>query len=205
MNAPIKLIKGFLSKEESESMIRHIDHLEETKPGRFRYGPENPMVFMEFGKDFDRYGVTEDDLQRHGTRKLHELEILEQSARLQIVSVFKRIVETIYSEFDEPDELYVNECRIAKYYPGVTVPIHSDTDDGFSSHLKYSAIVYFNTMTKGGGEVVFMDHDYSHSPEQGDLVLFPCLEGGYHKVTEILETRYSIALWCTDRPELALC
>ena len=201
----IKLIKEFLTESEAASMVRHIDYLEETKPGRFRYEDGHPMVFMEFGRDFDRLEGSKIDLERHSTRELHGLNILEGSVRSEILSIFTRAIAEIKAKFNEADNLYVNEFRIAKYYPGVTVPAHSDTDDGFSSHLKYSSVMYFNTMTDGGGEVVFMDHDYSHCPEAGDLIIFPCFEGGYHKVTEIFETRYSIAMWCTDQPELALC
>ena len=204
MNVPIKLIKEFLTGAEAASMVGHIDHLEKSKPGRFRYEDGHPMMFMEFGMDFDRLGGSEIDLQRHGARKLHGLDILNDLAKKEIVSHFNRVINKIKIEFNEPSPLYVNEFRIAKYYPGVTVPIHSDTDDGFSSHLKYSSVMYFNTMTDGSGEVVFIDHNYSHCPEAGDLIIFPCFEGGYHKVTEIFETRYSIAMWCTDRPELAL-
>jgi hypothetical protein len=205
MDVPIRLIKGFLSPEETISIIKHIDGLEVSHPDGFRYDLRDPMVFMEFGKDFERpEGVSEIDMQRHSLRKLHGLDTLDLLPRDALVYHFNRVIARIRNDFNELRDLYVNEFRIAKYHPGVTVTLHSDDDEGFSSHLKYSAVLYLNTMHRGGGKISFVDHGYSHLPEDGDLLIFPSLEGGYHEVTEILETRYSIAVWLTDQPELAL-
>lgn len=205
MDVPIRLIKGFLTKEQAESMIKHIDALEMAKPEEFQYDSDDTMVYMEFGKDVERpKDVREIEIKRHSMRKLHTLDILEDEPRVKIVDHFERVMEEMKSSFDDPENLYVNEFRIAKYYPGGFIGLHIDTDEGFSSHLRYSSIIYLNTMTKGGGEITFTDHGYTYSPEEGDLIIFPCREGGYHEVTEVLETRYSLAMWCTNQQPLAM-
>jgi predicted 2-oxoglutarate/Fe(II)-dependent dioxygenase YbiX len=70
-------------------------------------------------------------------------------------------------------------------------------------HIKYSGIVYLNTMTNGG-ELHFEASNYSYKPEAGDLVLFPSHEGGRHGVNRIDEVRYSFLMWMTDLDHLAL-
>ena len=202
MNVPIKVINNFLNTYECKSMVEHIDLLEDEKPEEFLH---DPRIFMEFGKNLEQIGYrSESDIPDHVVRNLHTLDVLSEEMRTEIVLYFKRAIEEIKKQFKYTDELYVSEFRVTKYYPGVTVTLHSDNDEGLSDHLKYSSIIYMNTMTLGGGELSFSDHNYIHHPKAGDLIIFPCLEGGYHEVKTIHETRYSIAMWCTDRQDLAL-
>ena len=205
MNVPIKLIKEFLTEAEARSMIDYVDHLEKTKPGRSRHGFDDPMMFIEFGKDVERPANVRDiEVDRHNARVLHGLDILDDQPKADIINYFSKVIAEIQKVFNDSDALYVNEFRIAKYYSGGAIELHSDNDEGFSSHLRYSAIIYLNDMTKGGGKISFVDHGYTYCPQRGDLLVFPCLDGGYHEVTEIFETRYTIALWCTDNAALAL-
>ena len=204
MDAPIKLIKGFLTKEETTLMIKYIDELEANKPEEFQYdSPE--MVYMEFGKDVERPAdVRAIEVKRHSMRVLHGLDALDDAPKSEIVRHFNRVISEMQKAFEDTRALHVNEFRIAKYYPGGSINLHSDNDEGFSSHLSYSSIIYLNTMTNGGGEISFVDHGYTYCPEEGDLIIFPCKEGGYHEVSEVLETRYSLAMWVTAQAALAL-
>jgi hypothetical protein len=185
-------------------MIGYIDELEANKPKEFQYDSEQ-MVYLEFGKDVERpTDVREIELKRHSMRTLHDLDTLDEQPRAEVVEQFNRVIREMQNAFGGSDELYVNEFRMAKYYPGGSINLHSDHDEGFSSHLSYSSIVYLNTMTKGGGKISFVDHGYTYCPEEGDLIIFPCKEGGYHEVDEVLETRYSLAMWVTKQSALAL-
>lgn len=204
-DVPIRLLKGFLTQDQTRSMVEHIDALEARSAEKFRHDCDGTMVYMEFGKDVERpKDVRDIEVLHHSQRTLHTLDDLDSQPRLEIVNHFNRVMAAMKSEFSEPNEVYVNEFRIAKYYPGGTIELHIDTDEGFSSHLDYSAIIYLNTMTDGGGQITFTDHGYTYSPEEGDLIIFTSTEGGYHKVTEVLQTRYSLALWCTTKENYAL-
>jgi hypothetical protein len=189
MNAPIKVIKNFIQEPEIGLMIEYIDHLEKTHIEKFSVYQDGKRLSLQFGVDPFPYN------------KSNDLSLLEDKKEL-ITSYFKRVVDTTKKEFDLVQDIYVCFFWLAKQYRGAWHDKHEDTDSGYNPHIKYSGLIYLNTMTRGG-ELYLEDFGYTYKPEAGDLVLFPS-HGTYHQVHEILETRYSLPIWMTDLESMAL-
>ena len=185
MDAPIKVIKHFISKEEIQAMIAYIDLLERTKKDKFVIWEIGRRLALQFGVDYTHEKSSHPDLELLGDGKEW------------IKDYFSRVIETIKTIFDVPDELYMSSFWFAKQYSGAVVAPHEDTDSGYNMHYKYSGVLYLNTMTDGG-ELFFDQYDHYHRPEAGDLVLFPSQGTGMHRVDRISETRYSLVFWITD-------
>jgi hypothetical protein len=191
--APIKIVKNFLTEQEISSMIDYIDYLEKNKLEEFASDHGGKRLALQFGKELNDYY----DAWTHLNLDL----IAEKRDVLQ--DYFQRVVQETEANYDIPAKLSVCVLWIAKQYPGAIVEVHQDTDDGKSMHIKYSGIVYLNTMTNGG-ELHFEASGYSYKPEAGDLILFPSHEAGRHGVNKIDEVRYSFLMWMSYLDDLAL-
>jgi hypothetical protein len=193
MDAPIKVIKGFIEEPEIRLLVDYIDYLEKNHLEEFASDHGGKRLALQFGKELNDYY----DRWTHLNLDL----VAEKREALQ--EYFSRIIKEIKSTFTVAEELHPCVLWIAKQYPGAIVEVHQDTDYGKSMHIKYTGSLYLNTMTNGG-ELYFEDFDYTYKPEAGDLVIFPSHEAGMHGVHEINEVRYSILLWMTDLDHLAL-
>jgi 2OG-Fe(II) oxygenase superfamily len=191
IDAPIKVIKNFVSEEELQTMIEYIDLLEGTISDKFIKWQENKRLALQFGVDFCHPKSSHSDLQLLSDREK------------EIDSYFFKVIEAMKITFDVRNELYMSSFWLAKQYPGAVVGQHEDTDSGYNMHYKYSAVLYLNTMVDGG-ELIFYKYDYRHKPAAGDLVLFPSQETGMHAVEEISEVRYSLVFWMTDDQSLSI-
>jgi hypothetical protein len=191
MDVPIKVIKNFISSEETDVLIEYIDFLEETKLDSFTSYQAGKRLALQFGIDASPYHSSHLDL-----------DLFEDKKEL-VTSYFKKVVNITKKKFDLAQDIYVCSFWVAKQYNGATIDEHEDTDSGYNSHLEYSGIIYLNTMIDGG-DLHFSELDYIYKPEAGDLVLFPSQGTGYHEVREIFETRYTLPIWMTKDKTFSL-
>ena len=185
MDAPIKVIKNFVSKEKLQAMIDYIDLLESTMSDKFIKWQDGRRLALQFGVDYI-----------HEKSSHPSLELLGDGEE-EVQTYFSKVIETVKTLFDVSEELHMSSFWFAKQYSGAIVNAHEDTDSGYNMHYKYSGVLYLNTMTDGG-ELFFAQYDHHHKPEAGDLVLFPSQGTGMHSVDRISETRYSLVFWMTD-------
>jgi hypothetical protein len=193
VDAPIKVIKNFIKEPEISSMIEYIDLQEQINISEFAIDQGGKRIALQFGKELnDNY-----DAWGHS-----DLSLIPEKREL-IQDYFRDIVSETKKGFTVEKDIHVCSFWLAKQYPGAVIESHQDTEGFKSLHLKYSAILYLNTM-KSGGELYFESFKYTYKPEAGDLVLFPSFEAGAHGVNEINETRYNLVLWMTYLDSLAI-
>ena len=181
----VKVVKNFISKDEINSMIEYIDHLEAKNLKEFGIYQEGKRLALQFGNDL-----------YHKTLSHLTLDLVFEKEK-QIMEYSQNAIAKAKQLFNYREDLYVCAFWFAKQYPGAKVPEHEDTDGGFNLHFKYSAILYLNEL-ESGGELSFLDLGYSYRPQAGDLVIFPSFGTGLHAVLEIPETRYSMPFWMTS-------
>ena len=191
MDAPIKIVKNFISDAECASLMEYIDMLEESMGDRFVKWQDGKRIALQFGKDLYHSGTSYETLEIMG------------SDREMLQDYFSKVVDATKNVFDDSAELHMSSFWVAKQYPESIVDSHEDTDNGYNTHFRYSGVLYLNTMDEGG-ELQFEKYEYAHVPEAGDLVLFPSQGTGNHKVTGIVQKRYSLVFWLTDVKEMAL-
>jgi hypothetical protein len=100
--------------------------------------------------------------------------------------------------------LYVTEYMLSRYNEGFFMNVHIDTEDG-KEHFKVSAVAYLNNDFVGG-DIVFPELKFRHSPKKGDLAIFASdLPDTVHGV-EVVKSgiRYAMPIWTTTNPELEL-
>lgn len=180
MNVPIKITKGFIKKSEISSLVDYIDRLESNELDKFASYKEGKRLALQFGEE-------------HEPKSYMTLDLIKEKQDL-IKQYFERVIDLTTNKFELLEVLYLCSFWIAKQYPGGDIEAHEDTDDGYSPHMDYSAVLYLST-AKSGGELHFIDLDYFYKPEAGDLIIFPSKGTGYHEVLNIKETRYSIPFW----------
>jgi hypothetical protein len=185
VDAPIKVIKEFISTKEICEIIEYIDMLESTMGDKFIKWQDGRRLALQFGVDYVHEKSSHPDLEFLG----------DGNGEMQ--NYFSKVIKTVKTVFDVPEDLHMSSFWFAKQYPGAIVNAHEDTDSGYNMHYKYSGVLYLNTMTDGG-ELFFAQYDHYHKPEAGDLVLFPSQGTGMHSVDRISETRYSLVFWMTD-------
>lgn len=194
MDAPITVIRDFVPQDEINSIVNRIDLLEKDNFDMFAKDQAGLRLALQVG------GVG-DHPDAHKGLGAH-LGMLSEDRPL-FEGYFQKVVQSVKDSFNIDKDLYMCSFWLAKQYPGATVPIHDDTDSGFSPQNNYSGIVYLNTM-QDGGDLSFVNFDYTYKPEAGSLVIFPSKEGGLHGVSRIDEIRYSLLFWMTFDKSKAL-
>jgi hypothetical protein len=182
---PIKVVENFLTKDEIQSMIDHINDVEENQPGEFNVYQDGKRLALKFGENL-----------YHKEKSRRTLDLLGEK-RDQVENYFHRLVDATKQSFGYNDDLYVCSFWLAKQYAGAEVEEHEDTDGLVNLHFRYSAVLYLNELDHGG-ELAFLAFNYSYKPKAGDLVIFPTYGTGMHAVFEIPETRYSLPFWMTN-------
>jgi hypothetical protein len=102
------------------------------------------------------------------------------------------------------DNLYIAEYMLSRYEKGFSMSVHIDTEDG-REYYTISAVIYLNNDFTGG-DVVFPNINFRHSPKKGDAALFLSdLQETMHGV-EVVDSgvRYVMPIWITDNPKNAL-
>jgi hypothetical protein len=197
VDAPIKVIKNSVPRAKLQGIVDYIDYIERSHPEACNLYQDGKRVSIQFGHDLN-YGKDPE------YKFFLNLELMaDLDKRKQVVDACLAVLAKTKDIFEVREELYVSAFWLAKQYPGATIPLHDDTDDGQNLQYIYSAIVYLNEVSTGG-ELSFVDLGYSHKPELGDMVIFPTQTTGGHTVAEILEDRYSLVLWLTSDKEFAI-
>jgi hypothetical protein len=171
-----------MSPIEIELLVSDIETLEQTTRESFVADESGFRLALQFGKD--------DSHPKSHASTGAVLSTLPRSESL-VRESFERVLLSVKKIFDVQEDLYMCAFWLGKQYPGATIPLHDDTDSGFSSHNKYSGIVYLNSM-EDGGDLFFPKFNFSYLPEEGSLITFPSREAGIHGVSKINKVRYSL-------------
>ena len=136
---------------------------------------------------------------------------IENSLRQMIVNSESEIMVSLLSKYIKKirevlnnENLYITEYMLSRYNPGFKMDLHSDLEDG-KDHFSVTAVAYLNN-DFSGGDIVFPDLDFRHSPKMGDLTLF---NSGSEKTShgvEVVKTgiRYAMPIWISENPDLEL-
>jgi hypothetical protein len=182
----IKVIKNFVDAQAASKLINSINLLEQTMPEEFSSYQDGKRLALQFGIDVHQLHNS-----HSGLTLLGEMEPLFREYCNQAVKATKDSFEV-----DPAAELFVCSLWLAKQYPGAVIPIHEDTESGHNDYFEYSAVLYLNAL-EDSGDLEFPDLGYTCRPAAGDLVIFPSKSTGMHRVSKILEDRYSMPLWLT--------
>jgi hypothetical protein len=181
------VLEEFITSDEANSYVDYI----ERNLRHFRTDPSGIRHAWMFGKD-----------------NLHTAKTSDQTALSDITDkltpLLKKAAEAARMTYGER-ELYTSMLWFAKQEPGAIVAGHTDGEDGSNTHVLYSGVLYLNDM-EDNGSLDFPNLDFSYTPRQGGLVLFPAIqdETYWHEVTSIEQNRYSLALWFTADPDFEL-
>lgn len=189
----IKVVSNFMDETEMKFWRDFNDEILETHKPHLAIFEDGTRPLLEFGIDRS---------DEHANVSHHTFDIISDVEH-RVRNVMDRVVSQAQESFRDSRELYVCSFWFAKQLPGAFVAEHEDTDDGYNTHFEYSAVLYLNTL-KRGGTLYFTEMDYDHTPVAGDLVLFKTQTVGRHKVNKISEDRYTIPMWITDNPKFAL-
>jgi len=183
----IKVIKNFLSPEETKFFIDYIDNIDDML--KEWNGAKFERKVLMFGKD--GYRKEKSDLT---LEKIKDIEPMLRS------DLFPRIEASVKEVYKNKKDLMVCAFYLAKQVAGGKIEEHVDNDGGANMQLKYGGVIYLNKM-KSGGELKFTKLGHKYTPEPGDLVVFPSRPPQYlHTVNEISEDRYSLPVWVTEYP-----
>lgn len=181
----IEVSSNFINREDCKSFIDFIN----TNQNIF-VGPLGRTV-LQFGFDDHRKNYTD---TVSGIESINNLAII----------YFNKIIKELKNIYNEDKELYIASFWLSKGMPGSRVRLHSDQEDGYNSHFKYSTISYFNSVDSGN-EIIFPNIGYKYSPVEGDMLSW--ISGdkdSIHEVPSVTETRYSMPIWVTDNPKYKL-
>jgi len=181
----IEISSNFINQKDCLKFIDFIDNNQESF-----IGPLGRTV-LQFGFDDHRKNY-KDNVS--GIEKINNLSVL----------YFNKIILELKDRYKDNNELYISSFWLSKSMPGSRVRLHSDQEDGYNSHFKYSTISYFNS-TGEGNELVFPNIGYTYSPIQGDMLSW--ISGdkdSIHEVPTVKDIRYSMPIWVTDNPKYKL-
>lgn len=143
---------------------------------------------------------------------LGQLELFEDNPNIKIINaddtkntidiLSRTIVQHIAKDFGFLRELELQKGYFTLWEPGSEAGLHIDSHAG-SENVIFSFVIYLNS-NFGGGEIYFPYQEFTHSPEAGDLVLFPSGGKEYaHQVNQIQNNnRYTIAGWYIQKGSL---
>lgn len=188
----IKVIPNFMEEHEMKFWRDYNDEILITKEPFLAIFEEGTRPILQFGID---------KCAEHNSH--HTLKIVSE-VESGLRNLFDRVVKATQNIFYDERNLYMSSMWFAKQLPGAMVEEHEDTDDGYNTQFEYSAVLYLNTLQKGG-ELIFTEFDdLAIKPIAGDLIVFKSIQGGMHKVNKIKEDRYTMPMWMTLDPKFAL-
>ena len=140
-------------------------------------------------------------IQKFGIDSWYEDSSVDISSLYDIRDLFfiyvKKLLKT-YRETFSDDQIYLDNLWFVKRFKDVGQPVHNDTDGGRNPQLKYSGILYLNSIARGG-EIKFPNIDYKYKPKAGSLILFPSRGSQWdHEVLPTFEQRYTIPIFFSD-------
>lgn len=189
----IKIIKNFLSVDDSNKIINYINRNVANSVPWMSDGSTPNFVYLENRFYKRRFGQDDEMRQYKPERSITALEEIEGI----IKDAVDRAKDSIKDLYRDDDPLYLTSLWLAKHLKGDFLTFHSDCGDGYQQHFAYSSVLYLNTVNDGG-ELEFPSFDLKIKPVAGDLVFF--LSKGadmFHKVNITNEERYTIPMWFT--------
>ena len=183
----IKVINDFISDNDVEKYIQYID----TNLEKFYRDPTGLRYAWMFGKDL--YHQSKSAWNTEGIADMMP----------ELLPIFDKVINEVRLQYDEP-EIHIASFWFGKQDPGAVIDGHYDVDDGSNTHMKYSGLIYLNSMGTDG-ELFFNNIPYTYEPKKADLVLFPSDgEEYWHEVEGISEERYTLLFWFTTQEEFKL-
>ena len=187
----IKIIKNFITKEDTELFINYINknlekfYVDPRSKGGNRYA-------YKFGKD----AVHADS--RHSLEELSEI-------KQEVLACAQKACQEAKSQFGYEGELFLSSFWMAKQDPGAVITYHKDTDQDNNLQFMYSGVLYLNTMPEYTGKLRFPELSFQYCPDESELIMFPSHGDEYtHGVDWISAERYSLAFWLTADKDFAL-
>jgi hypothetical protein len=182
------IIKNFISKEHSEIFINYMNKNEEW----FQKTGDGTIFNMYTGRDnHHKFETSFNDNKYDEIRDL-------------IVLYGKKIEDIVRDKFLVDYPIFLTQFWMTKRKPGTFGKFHNDNDDGKNNQIKFSGIIYLNTLLMGG-ELAFPKINYTYSPKMGDIVLFESGDEDFtHGVYPCNENRYVLPIWITDDKDYAL-
>jgi hypothetical protein len=114
-----------------------------------------------------------------------------------VESIGKKVEDAAKLQYED-DDVHLCNLWLSKHVPGAKLAFHHDIDHGLNPFIKYSLVLYLNTIEDGALKFPF--RQYSYKPNGGDLVMFKSgdmLNG--HQVDKISDYRYSIPMFLSDK------
>jgi hypothetical protein len=107
--------------------------------------------------------------------------------------------ERIYEYFPKEQYDIVSPARAQRQYPGCGgLRVHYDAE--YEKGMVMSIVIYIND-DYNGGNLKFVDYDFSIKPKAGAMLIFPPTEDYLHGVEEVLDgpSRYAIPAFVYTR------
>ena len=122
---------------------------------------------------------------------------IEAPKSKEINIIINKILEKTKEVTNSP-KLMIGDYVLSRYLPGFAIKNHVDTEIN-GEHFKQSMCLYLNNDFTGG-EIIFSNLNIVHSPEKGDLVVFP--SDYWHETNPVKAgIRYVLALWTTENKD----
>jgi hypothetical protein len=185
----IKIIQNFLNEEECQFYIDYINK----NIQKITFHESIKRYHLAFGKE-------------KAWSSVHENLDIVSEIKKELALLFLKIERAVKKITDSKKDLFVSSLYITKQISGASVGLHSDTNNDIDPHIKYSTLLYLNTMKQpDSGILNFPNIGYSYSPKMGDLLIFPSAGEDYlHEVLPIKEDRYNLPIFLTDDPDFKL-
>lgn len=185
----IIVYENFLSKEESEGLIKALDKQVENSTIQWM-----PISFYE------SYSSV---LPKDGDPELEEFNLPSDF----ISKLHRKMVEAVASIKNlDPDTIVEIGFHTQKWEPGAYARKHSDNSDehgnkGAFERSKYAAFIYLNDDFEGG-ILKFPDQDINIQPKIGSMAVFDGGHKNMHEVSLITKgVRYTIGSFWDDQTE----
>lgn len=185
----IGLVSRFISSEDCQFYIDYINN----NIDKLYFAPHAKRWQLTLGKDNLPTSTSPDNLD--------SVADIEDKLR----NLFDAVVSEARIFFKDDGPLHVSNIFFAKQSAGAIIPPHHDQDYGSNAQVKYSAVIYLNTMgSQKDGILNFPNVGHSIRPVAGDLALFPSTEQYTHEVASISEDRYALPIFMSSDPEYRL-
>lgn len=193
MKRPFR-IKNFMSKEDTSSFIQYMDE------NYLSWTNSQELIYTRrFGRNNLEFKQSEKDLKMENMD--HMESDLIKSLMFKYAGKFEEEVRSIYND---SSDLYISEFWLCKRLKGASQGLHSDIDNGNNNHIKYSGIIYLNSLFIGG-EIFFPSISYTYTPKAGEVIVFESRDKDFdHGVYPSPHERYSMPIWLSDNPDYSL-
>lgn len=165
----IKIIPNFISDEEIEYLL---SHLQETRRVSFvsqKDSEDNPVSWIHnYQGVIDKYNL------------------------------FERVLEEVKKAYNHENikKKDLDYLNIARWDKGTKLALHVD-DLGWVTDNHLPTLLYLNDDYEGG-ELGFAKYNLVIKPKKGDLIMFPGNMHYAHEVFEVLSgVRYTVPIWFT--------